>query len=99
MSGRNKKKKTETINQKLALVFKSGKATLGYRSAKKAIRRGDAKLILISDNCPHIRKSEIEYLCMLADVSMHHFVGNNSELGTPALTKFFILMFNRYSLW
>ena len=34
------KKSTETINQKLALVFKSGKAVLGHRSTKKSIRKG-----------------------------------------------------------
>ena len=49
-------KTSETINQKLALVFKSGKAVLGYRSTKKQIRKGLAKLILISNNCPNIRK-------------------------------------------
>jgi large subunit ribosomal protein L30e len=53
---KKKSKTSETINQKLALVFKSGKAVLGYRSTKKQIRKGNAKLILISNNCPNIRK-------------------------------------------
>ena len=76
------KKTSETINQKIALVFKSGKAVLGYRSTKKCIRKGKAKLIFIANNCPTIRKQEIEYLCMLQDIKMVHYSGNNNELGT-----------------
>ena len=51
-----KKQGQENINTKLALVFKSGEAVIGYRSVKKSIRRGKAKLLLISNNCPNIRK-------------------------------------------
>ena len=38
-----------------------------------------AKLILISSNCPPVRKSEIEYYAMLAKAGVHHYAG--SELG------------------
>lgn len=41
----------------LALVIKSGKVVLGYRSTLKALRSGKAKLILISANTPPLRKS------------------------------------------
>lgn len=34
------------------------------------------KLILISNNCPPLRKSEIEYYAMLAKVGVHHFNGS-----------------------
>lgn len=34
------------------------------------------KLILISNNCPPLRKSEIEYYAMLSKVSVHHFSGS-----------------------
>ncbi|XP_066360757.1 large ribosomal subunit protein eL30-like isoform X2 [Miscanthus floridulus] len=40
------------------------------------------KLIIIANNCPPLRKSEIEYYAMLAKVSVHHFHGNNVDLGT-----------------
>merc|ERR1712046_267807 len=67
---------------KLALVMKSGKALLGYKSTLKALRMGKAKLILISSNCPPLRKSEIEYYAMLAKTAVHHYSGNNITLGT-----------------
>lgn len=41
------------------------------------------KLILISNNCPPLRKSEIEYYAMLAKVGVHHY--NGSEFFSPPL--------------
>jgi large subunit ribosomal protein L30e len=47
-----------------------------------------AKLVIISNNCPPLRKSEIEYYAMLAKTGVHHYTGNNIELGT-ACGKYF----------
>jgi large subunit ribosomal protein L30e len=52
-----KKQANDGINTKLALVFKSGKAVLGFKSTLKAIRQGTAQLILLANNCPTIRKA------------------------------------------
>ncbi|KAJ5523524.1 60S ribosomal protein [Penicillium longicatenatum] len=76
------KKSGETISSRLALVMKSGKVTMGAKSSMKTLRSGKAKLILIAGNCPPLRKSELEYYAMLAKVPVHHFNGNNIELGT-----------------
>lgn len=35
-----------------------------------------AKLVLISNNCPPVRKSEIEYYAMLAKTGVHHYTGS-----------------------
>jgi len=35
-----KKQQTESVNSKLALVMKSGKAVLGYKQTFKALRKG-----------------------------------------------------------
>lgn len=37
-----------------------------------------AKLIIISNNCPPIRKSEIEYYAMLSKTGVHHYTGSES---------------------
>nr|KAJ3423150.1 60S ribosomal protein L30 [Polyrhizophydium stewartii] len=68
--------------------MKSGKTTLGYKSTLKSLRNGKAKLVLISGNCPPLRKSEIEYYAMLSKTNVHHYAGNNIELGT-ACGKYF----------
>jgi len=82
------KKAQESINSRLALVMKSGKYTLGYKSTLKTLRLGKAWLVIIADNCPPLAKSEIEYYAMLAKTGVHHYTGNNLDLGT-ACGKFF----------
>ncbi|KAF8851530.1 putative 60S ribosomal protein L30 [Acephala macrosclerotiorum] len=76
------KKTADSINSRLALVMKSGKVTLGYKSTLKTLRSGKAKLVIIAGNTPPLRKSELEYYAMLSKTNVHHFAGNNLELGT-----------------
>ena len=87
-SGKKSKKAMENINSRLALVMKSGKYSLGYKSTLKTLRQGKAWLVIIADNCPPLKKSEIEYYAMLAKTGVHHYTGNNIDLGT-ACGKYF----------
>merc|ERR1712224_20251 len=41
-----------------------------------------------ANNCPALRKSELEYYSMLSKCSVHHYTGNNIDLGT-ACGKYF----------
>ena len=82
------KKNIENINSRLGLVMKSGKYVLGYKQTLKTLRQGKAKLVIIANNTPPLRKSEIEYYAMLAKTGVHHYTGNNIELGT-ACGKYF----------
>merc|ERR1711997_1114845 len=85
---KKQKKAVESINSRLALVMKSGKYTLGYRKTLETLRQGKAKLVIIANNTPPLRKSEIEYYAMLAKTGVHHYTGNNIVLGT-ACGKYF----------
>ncbi|KAI1657315.1 cytosolic large ribosomal subunit protein L30 [Daldinia decipiens] len=82
MPPKKNKKDANSINSRLALVMKSGKVTLGYKSTLKSLRSGKAKLVIISGNTPPLRKSELEYYSMLSKAPVHHFSGTNIELGT-----------------
>ncbi|GLT33830.1 hypothetical protein SLE2022_197070 [Rubroshorea leprosula] len=88
VAAKKTKKTHESINNRLALVMKSGKYTLGYKTVLKSLRNSKGKLIIIANNCPPLRKSEIEYYAMLAKVGVHHYNGNNVDLGT-ACGKYF----------
>jgi len=85
---KKQKKAQESINSRLSLVMKSGKYTLGYKSTLKSLRSGKSKLVIIASNAPPLRKSEIEYYAMLAKTGVHHYTGNNIDLGT-ACGKYF----------
>lgn len=76
------KKAVESINGKIQLVMKSGKTSLGYKTTLKALRSSKAKMVIISNNTPPLKKSEIEYYALLAKCSVHHYSGNNADLGT-----------------
>ncbi|KAB5561615.1 hypothetical protein DKX38_006572 [Salix brachista] len=76
VAAKKTKKTHESINNRLALVMKSGKYTLGYKTVLKSLRNSKGKLIIISNNCPPLRKSEIEYYAMLAKVGVHHYNGS-----------------------
>ena len=88
MPSKKSKKGTESLNSRLQLVVKSGKYVIGYKQTVKTLRQGKAKLVLISSNCPPLRKSELEYYAMLAKANVHHYNGNNVALGR-ALGKLF----------
>jgi large subunit ribosomal protein L30e len=68
MAPKKSKRDANSINARLALVLKSGKVTLGYKSTLKSLRTGKAKLIIIAANTPPLRKSELEYYAMLSKV-------------------------------
>lgn len=77
-----KKAGTENLNSKLSLVMKSGKYVLGYKSTLRSLRSGEAKLIILSNNCPTVRKAEIEYYALLSKAKVVFYHGNNIALGT-----------------
>ncbi|KAF7811245.1 60S ribosomal protein L30 [Senna tora] len=95
VAAKKTKKTHESINNRLALVMKSGKYTLGYKTVLKSLRSSKGKLIIIANNCPPLRKSEIEYYAMLAKVFIKHLLTkcsllniDNVDLGT-ACGKYF----------
>merc|ERR1712231_2610 len=88
MVSKKAKKEGSSINSRLQLVIKSGKYNLGYRETIHQLRQGKAKLVILADNTPQLRRSEIEYYAMLAKTGVHHYSGNNIDLGTSC-GKFF----------
>ncbi|KAI6191844.1 60S ribosomal protein L30 [Aphelenchoides bicaudatus] len=76
------KKTAENINSRLAMVTKSGKYVMGYKETLRTLRSGKAKLVIISNNTPALRRSEIEYYAMLSRTGVHEYHGSNIELGT-----------------
>ena len=75
-------------NPKITLTNFQGKYNLGYRETIRQLRQGKAKLVILADNTPQLRRSEIEYYAMLAKTGVHHYKGDNIELGT-ACGKYF----------
>ena len=78
----DQKNQSQGINSQLAIVMKSGKTSLGFKSVVASIRDGKSKVLVISNNLPVLRKSQLEYLAALAKVRTINFAGTNTDLGT-----------------
>lgn len=52
MAPKKNKKDANSISSRLALVMKSGKVSLGYKSTLKSLRTGKAKLVIIGTRSP-----------------------------------------------
>lgn len=63
-------------------MCKSGKVALGYKSTLKSLRAGKAKAILVASNCPPLRRSELEYLAMLAKSDVVPYPMDGNQLGS-----------------
>ena len=80
--GKKSKTKIDTINTKIQMVMKTGKYVLGCSQTLNTLRQGRSKLIIIANNCKPIQKAELEYYAMLSKTPVHHYSGNNLDLGT-----------------
>ena len=49
-----------------------------FRALNRTVCLFAAKLVLISNNTPPIRKSEIEYYAMLSKTGVHHYAGSEA---------------------
>jgi ribosomal protein L30E len=78
----------------LNLVMKSGNAILGYKHSMKSLPKGKAKLILIASNCPHLRKSEVEYMAMLAKTTKFTI-----SVATTPLSERLVESFTTVQFW
>lgn len=88
MGRKNITKTRESIISNLSLVTKSGKYSLGIEQTLKALRSGDAKLVIFASNVKPAHKSLIEYYAMLSGCEILPFEGDNVDLGT-ACGKYF----------
>lgn len=57
-------------------------SSIRRRNRAPSLPTSQSKLVIIANNCPAVRKSELEYYAMLSKASVHHFSGNNVDLGT-----------------
>ncbi|AGB05255.1 ribosomal protein L30E [Aciduliprofundum sp. MAR08-339] len=65
----------EDIRKELKKVLATGKVYFGIKQARKAVKNGEAKLLIVADNCPE--KKEVEEW----NIPKIMFDGDGFELG------------------
>jgi len=64
------------LGRALKAAVTTGKVVFGVQQTEKAVRSGEAKLVILSQNCPS------DFLISTAHgVKMHRYEGTNMELG------------------
>ena len=89
------KKSLELINSRLQslqlinsrLRYEKWKVCAGVQADSENEQQGKVKLVILANNCPVLRKSDIEYYAMLAKTGVHHYSSNNTEWGTGCEKK------------
>ena len=67
------------INKALRTAVSTGQVTFGINEAKKALKTGQAKLMIICSNCP---QRFVDNLSKNKKASTYNFSGTNIELGS-----------------
>lgn len=66
------------IGRALKTAVQTGKVVFGVQQAEKAVRNGEAKMVVISANCPS------QFLKTTTSVPVRTYEGTNMELGALA---------------
>lgn len=67
------------VNKVLKDVVKKGKVKIGEKQTKKAITNGDAKIIILSRNCPY--SEDITKLAKEKKTPLYNYSADGVELG------------------
>ena len=73
------------INNAIKVAVQSGKVKFGIKSALKAARTENAKMIIIAKNCPKELEEEIIRRVEDTNILTYTYEGSSWELGTACL--------------
>ena len=70
-----------SIDPQLRLALSTGRIQLGSKQAVRDLRRGRAKMVIISSNCPVVYKETIEKHGELGETVVWHHDKDSVDLG------------------
>ena len=74
----------------LKKAIKEKKLTIGTEKTIKALKKGEAKEVFISKNCPELIRKEIKNYAKIANIPIVEMKENNKEIGTICKKPFAI---------
>ncbi len=78
------------IDKAISTVVKTGKVSLGAKSAIQSAKTGKAKLIISAANCPQNVREDIEYYCKLSNIPLIVYKGSSIDLAAVCGKPFII---------
>lgn len=74
------------INREIRVAVNTGEVSFGIKEAKDNVEEGNAKLLIVANNCPEEEFNGNEY----NEVPIYHYKGINKDLGSAAGKPFAI---------
>jgi len=69
------------IEKELVRAVQTGKVVLGTDRSLKAVKRGEAKLVILASNCPEDVVEDFKYYSRISEVKVLHLNRDSRELG------------------
>ncbi len=69
------------INREIRKAVDTGSVSFGERGSGKSILKGDAQLIIISNNLSKLLREKISHLAKISQIPLYEFSGSGMELG------------------
>lgn len=78
------------INTAIKRMIKTGKVEIGSNSSLDSIKNGEAKLVVISLNCPKNIRNDIMHYSKISEIPVLKYKGTSLELGEVCGKPFMI---------
>lgn len=69
------------VSKEIRQAVDTGKVILGTDKSRKALKLGQAKLVITASNCQSEVLDDIKHYAGLANIPVHIFAGDSAELG------------------
>ena len=78
------------VNKEIHQAVGTGKVILGSDKSVKAVKLGQAKLVILASNCPEAVRADITHYAKLANIPVHNYVGDAAALGLACGKPFLV---------
>jgi large subunit ribosomal protein L30e len=78
------------LSKELRQAVSTGNVAIGTARSIKALKRGEAKLVIKSSHCPQGVTADIGHYSKLTGVPVHVFAGDSGELGLACGKPFMV---------
>jgi large subunit ribosomal protein L30e len=79
-----------SLNQPIASAVSTGKCRIGAKSSIAALKKGEAKLVVVAANCPQNEYDDIVRYAKLSEIKIQKFEGTSWDLGETVGKPFMV---------
>jgi large subunit ribosomal protein L30e len=79
-----------SLNQPIASAVSTGECKIGAKSSIDAVKKGEAKLVVVAANCPKNEAEDIKRYAQLAGIKVQVFEGTSWDLGETVGKPFMV---------